>query len=114
MQNTPRWQRATSILGAAVALATLAACTTPPAPDAPTVQRSTYYACERGPALVMHWPKDPGGDAWLEMNGSTQPLQAERVRTGFAYGAGKIYVTGKGADLTYKNGLMIPLRCVAR
>ena len=116
MHNNPRRTPALAMIAATAAAALLAGCTPPRAPDAPKAQRVTTYDCNRGPALVMHWPAQAGGPALMETGGRTIALQPERVASGFGYGqeGGGVYVRGQGHTMFVQAPRQVRANCVAR
>jgi membrane-bound inhibitor of C-type lysozyme len=102
---TKRWPGALltiTVLGA------LSGCATP----RPTSELRVVYACDRGADLVIVYVD---GVARIETgDGPPLILPQQRSGSGFAYGNATHTLRGKGEDLTYTIGRMVPLQCRAK
>jgi membrane-bound inhibitor of C-type lysozyme len=95
---------------AGLGLLVLAACAGTSSASEPTAVR---FVCERGTVLSIRFEEE----AALVDTGSGEPLRLpqEPSGSGFRYGTPRHMIVGKGDDLTWTVGRMVPEKCrVAR
>ncbi|WP_269789838.1 MliC family protein [Stenotrophomonas sp. Iso1] len=96
------------ILLIGLAVASLAGCATHPAGGAVT-ERRVSYTCEGGPDLTVVYAENVA--RVVQPDGSTVELPAQVTGSGFAYGTPMHTLRGKGEELTYTVGRMVPRQC---
>jgi membrane-bound inhibitor of C-type lysozyme len=84
----------------------LGACASTPAEDARTVT----FTCDRGPPLVVTF-----GDETASIASPEGPivLPQQPSGSGFAYGTPQRQLRGKGREVTYTVGRMVPVICTS-
>lgn len=93
---------------AAVVVALLVGCATQPTADTGS-ERRVSYTCEGGPDLTVMYA---GAVARVvQPDGSTVELPEQVTASGFAYGTPMQSIRGKGSELTYTVGRMVPRQC---
>jgi membrane-bound inhibitor of C-type lysozyme len=89
----------------------LAGCATSPAADssAASSERRVTYACEGGPDLTVVYAENVA--RVVQPDGSTVDLPQQVTGSGFSYGTPMQSIRGKGTELTYTIGRMVPRQC---
>lgn len=91
-----------------LAAVSLVGCATHPSGSAAT-ERRVSYSCEGGPDLTVVYAENV---ARVEQpDGSTVELPSQVTGSGFAYGTPMHTLRGKGTELTYTVGRMVPRQC---
>lgn len=88
--------------------ASLVGCATHPS-DGAVTERRVSYSCEGGPDLTVVYAGNVA--RVVQPDGSTVELPEQVTGSGFAYGTPMHSLRGKGSELTYTVGRMVPRQC---
>ncbi|MGH8053904.1 MAG: MliC family protein [Stenotrophomonas sp.] len=89
-------------------VASMAGCATHPS-DSTAAERRVNYTCEGGPDLTVIYAGEVA--RVVQPDGSTVDLPAQVTGSGFSYGTPMHNLRGKGTELTYTVGRMVPREC---
>ncbi len=90
----------------------LAACATSPGGGGAPGENRVTYACEGGPDLTVIYAENVA--RVVQPDGSLLDLPQQVSGSGVAYGTATHSIRGKGNELTYTVGRMVPRQCRAR
>jgi hypothetical protein len=89
----------------------LAACATDGGGGGGTAERRVIFQCDRGPEIVVVFAGDVA-----RIESETGPpivMQQRPAGSGFWYESGTHSIRGKGDEITYTIGRMVPMTCTA-
>lgn len=91
-----------------LATASLVGCATHPSGGAAT-ERRVSYTCEGGPDLTVVYGENVA--RVVQDDGSMLDLPEHETGSGVSYGTATHSIRGKGSELTYTVGRMVPRQC---